>query len=773
MFNRNRGMTPPDEEPPQENTGRRHGLMFWLVTLFGGGALFCVLMIGIIVAVIYPQLPSMDRLTDYRPKMPLRVYTSDNVLIGEFGDERRKFVPIEKIPDKLKKAVIAIEDSHFYEHSGIDYLGILRAAVNNVLGRARQGASTITQQVAKNFFLSSEQTLKRKLYEAVLAYKIEKALPKDKILEVYLNQIYLGQRSFGFAMAAQTYFGKELSDITLAEAAMLAGLPKAPTANNPVRNYPRAKQRQEYILLRMKELGYITDQEYQQAVSEKLAIRSSKDEPSIHGQYVAEMVRLMVFQQYGDATYTSGMNVYTTISSKNQEAAYRAIRRGAVDYDRRHGYRGAEGFIEFPAGNELPDNVKEELEKHPSTEGFTTAIVMDASPSTVHAMLTDGSVATISGSGLKFAASCLGRGGDKQLKRGSIIRIGGVNGEWAITQLPQIQAALVSLSPSDGAIRALVGGVDFANSQFNHATQAWRQPGSSFKPFIYSAGLEKGFAPQSIINDAPVSFSSGGQGWTPKNYDNSYDGPITMRRGLMKSKNMISIQILNTIGASFGQDHAVKFGFDYDKVPADLSLALGAATVTPLQMASAYAIFANGGYRVKPYLITSITDYKGNVLSQAHPDQPFAEINRVIDARNAFIMDSMMKGVVQSGTAARAGKAFGRHDLAGKTGTTNDSHDTWFAGYQQHLVAVVWFGFDQPKSMGGHETGGSVSVPVWIDYMQVALQGLPPENRPVPAGVESINGDYYYTEYPPSQIQTCIGGGCSTYKPMATEYDGI
>ena len=778
MFNRNRGMTPPEGEPPQEpqeKNGRRRGLMFWLVTIFGGGALFGALMIGIIVAVIYPQLPSMEKLTDYRPKMPLRVYTSDNVLLAEFGDERRKFVPIQKIPDKLKKAVIAIEDSHFYEHGGIDYLGILRAAVNNMLGRARQGASTITQQVAKNFFLSSEQTLKRKLYEAVLAYKIERALPKDKILELYMNQIYLGQRAFGFGMAAQTYFGKELQDITLAEAAMLAGLPKAPTANNPVKNYPRAKQRQEYILLRMKELGYINEQEYQQAVSEKVTIVTQKEEKNVHGEYAAEMVRLMVYQQYGDATYTSGMNVYTTISSKNQEAAYRAIRRGAIDYDRRHGYRGPEAFIKFPAGNELPDNVKEELEKHPSTDGFTTALVMDASPSVVHAMLIDGSVATISGNGLKFAVSCLGRGGEKQLKRGSVIRIGGLNGEWAITQLPQIQGALVSLSPSDGAIRALVGGVDFANGQFNHATQAWRQPGSSFKPFIYSAGLEKGFAPQSIINDAPVSFPSGGSEWTPKNFDNVYDGPITMRRGLMKSKNMVSIQILNTIGTTFGQDHASRFGFDYDKLPSDLSLALGAATVTPLQMASAYAIFANGGYRVRPYLITSITDYKGNVLSQAHPDQPFNEANRAIDARNAFIMDSLMKGVVQSGTAARAGKELGRHDLAGKTGTTNDSHDTWFAGYQQHLVAVVWFGFDQPKNMGGHETGGSLAVPVWIDYMRVALAGLPPENRPVPEGVVTINGDYYYSEYPPSEIHTCVGGGCSSsiLRPMATEYDGI
>ncbi len=762
MFNRNRGFSSDNNQPesndPLQNNNKRHGILFWIMTLFGGGLLLAVLLIGLTIAVVYPQLPSMERLTDYHPKMPLRVYTSDNVLIGEFGDERRSFVPIEKMPNQLKKAVLAIEDAHFYEHSGIDYLGILRATINNLLGRARQGASTITQQVAKNFFLSSEQTLKRKLYEAVLAYKIEKALPKDKILELYMNQIYLGQRAFGFASAAKTYFGKDIQNITLAEAAMLAGLPKAPSANNPVTNYPRAKQRQEYILRRMQELGYISQSDYQNAIQEELHIQTIKDEPEVHAQYVAEMVRLMVFQQYGDATYTSGMNVYTTISSRDQEAAYQAIRRGVLGYDHRHGYRGPEAFIDFPESTHgIPDNIKEALEKHPSSDGMISAIVTQASPTQVKAMLTDGSIATISGNGLKFAASCLGRGGDKQIKRGSIIRISNTKGEWAITQLPAIDAALVSLNPSNGAIRALVGGFDFANKQFNHATQAWRQPGSSFKPFIYSAALEKGFAPTSIINDAPVSFANGsGQNWNPKNYDNVYDGPITMRQALMKSKNAVSIQILNQISPSYGQDHAVRFGFDYDKMPADLSLALGSGTVTPMQMASAYAVFANGGFRIKPYLITSITDFKGQILSQAHPEQPGLEINRAIDARNAFIMDSLMKSVAQHGTAARTSATLGRTDLAGKTGTTNDSHDAWFAGYQQNLVTVVWFGFDQPKNMG-HETGGTLAVPVWIDYMRVALQGVPPENRPMPEGVELINGDYYYREYPPGQIITDVG----------------
>ncbi|MBR6000155.1 MAG: penicillin-binding protein 1A [Oxalobacter sp.] len=776
MFSRNRDPVPPEGEEgqqgePSQERGRRRGLWFWVVTLFVGGALLGVLLVGLTVAIIYPQLPSMDRLTDYRPKMPLRVYTSDNVLIGEFGDERRKFVPIEKIPQRLKKAVLAIEDDRFYQHSGIDYLGILRAAINNVLGRSRQGASTITQQVAKNFFLSSEQTLKRKMYEAVLAFKIEKALSKDKILELYMNQIYLGQRSFGFAMAAQTYFGKELEEITLAEAAMLAGLPKAPSANNPISNFPRAKQRQEYILLRMQQLGYISQQEYENAVKEELHIKMAKEEPEVHGRYVAEMVRLMVFQQYGDATYTSGMNVYTTISGKAQEAAYRAVRRGAIDYDRRHGYRGPEGYIALPSGdNVLTDQVKETLEKHPASEGLISGVVTEASPSRVKVMLPDGKVATVTGAGLKFAASCLGKGGEKQIKRGSIIRIGGINGEWAITQLPQIEAALVALDPADGAIRALIGGFDFANRQFNHATQAWRQPGSSFKPFIYSAALEKGFAPASIINDAPMAFTAGsGQTWNPKNYDNVYDGPMTMRRGLMKSKNMISVQILNHIGPTYGQDHAVKFGFDYDKVPADLSLALGAASVTPLQMASAYAIFANGGFRVKPYLISSITDFRGKVLSRANPEQPGLEINRAIDARNAFVMDSMMKGVVLHGTAAKAGKALARTDLAGKTGTTNDSHDVWFAGYQQNLVAVVWLGFDQPKNMG-HETGGSLAVPVWIDFMRVALQGLPSESRPMPEGLDFINDDYYYREFPPGEIVTNVGVSNPVHP---TEYDSF
>ncbi len=776
MFSRNRNPVPPDEGQDQQEgafqkTGKRHGFWFWIISLFAGGVLLGVLFVGLTVAVIYPQLPSMERLTDYRPKMPLRVYTSDRVLIGEFGNERRKFVPIEKIPDKLKKAVLAIEDDRFYQHSGIDYIGILRAAVNNLLGRSRQGASTITQQVAKNFFLSNEQTLKRKLYEAVLAFKIEKALSKDKILEVYMNQIYLGQRAFGFATAAQTYFGKDIQDISLAEAALLAGLPKAPTANNPVNNYPRAKQRQEYILLRMQQLGYISQLDYQNAVKEELHIKTVKEELKVHGQYVAEMVRLMLFQQYGDATYTSGMNVYTTISDRDQEAAYRAVRRGVTDYDRRHGYRGPEGQVNLPSGDKgLSDQVKEVLEKYPSTEDFTSGVVLEVSPSQVKVMLSDGTVATVAGNGLKFVASCLGKGGEKQIRRGSIIRIGATNGEWVITQLPKIEAALIALSPKDGAIRALVGGFDFVHQQFNHATQAWRQPGSSFKPFVYSAALEKGFAPTSIINDAQMSFTGGnGQSWTPKNYDNAYDGPMTMRRGLMKSKNMVSVQILNQISPAFGLVYAVWFGFDYDKVPADLSLALGAATVTPLQMASAYAVFANGGFRVKPYLISAITDFKGNVLSRANPEQPGQEINRVIDARNAFIMDSMMKGVVQSGTAAQVGRVLKRIDLAGKTGTTNDSHDVWFAGYQQNLVAVVWLGFDQPKNIG-RETGGSLAVPVWIDFMQVALRGLPAENRPMPEGIDFINGDYYYREYPPGEIATNVG----VNSPIrTTEYDSF
>jgi penicillin-binding protein 1A len=729
-------------------------VIFGVVGSLLGLALISVLLVGFMLVMAYPNLPALDSLTDYRPKIPLRIFSADNVLIGEFGEERRNVVHFKEIPDVMKKAVLAIEDDRFYEHGGVDYLGIVRAAIHNLSGGAKQGASTITQQVARNFFLSSEQTLRRKLYEVLLAWKIEQNLSKDQILEVYMNQIYLGQRAYGFSSAAQIYFGKKLADISIAEAAMLAGLPKAPSANNPVVNPKRARVRQQYILMRMRDLGYITEAQYAKAKDEELKIKMDSNAFGVHAEYVAEMARQLVYEQFKEESYTRGLNVFTTITKADQDAAYFALRRGVMDYEKRHGYRGPEGYMEIPAKKEEAEGaIETELADHPDSDDLIAAVVLEAAPKSVRAVLASGEEITITGSGLSFAASALSEKAapNRRIKRGAVIRVMQEGKAWSITQMPEVESAFVAVNTDDGAIRALVGGFDFHRNKFNHVTQAWRQPGSSFKPFIYSASLEKGLSPATIINDAPIRFDAGqtgGQAWEPKNYDGKYDGPMSVRRGLSKSKNMISIRILHQIGAKYGQEYATRFGFDAGKNPPYLTLALGAGAVTPLQMAGGYAVFANGGYKVSPYLISKITDGAGNVLSQVNPDKAGDEANRVIDARNAFVMDSMMKDVIKSGTATKA-LALKRPDLAGKTGTTNDSVDAWFAGYHPKIVAVAWVGFDQPKNLGAKETGGAVALPIWISYMQKALKDVPVEERAVPEGLIQAGGEYYYAEYPP------------------------
>ncbi len=764
-------MTPPNqtETPPSSEAGQvKPGssllkkIFIVLATLAAGMAVVAALLICFTLIMAYPKLPPLDSLTDYRPKIPLRIFSADNVLLGEFGEERRNLVRIKDIPDIMKKAVLAIEDDRFYEHGGVDYQGILRAALHNASGGARQGASTITQQVARNFFLSSEQTLKRKVYEVLLAWKIEQNLTKDQILEVYLNQIYLGQRAYGFSSAAQVYFGKKLADISIAEAAMLAGLPKAPSAYNPVVNPKRAKARQQYILFRMHQLGYITDAQFADAQKEELKIKTDSTEFGVHAEYVAEMTRQLVYEQFKEETYTRGLTVTTTITKADQDAAYLALRRGVMDYEKRHGYRGPEGYMDIPAGKEEADEAIEiELADHPDSDDIIAAVVLEATPKIVRAELVSGEDITISGAGLSFASSALSEKTppNRRVTRGAIIRITQDTHGWSITQMPEVQAAFVSANTHDGAIRSLIGGFDFNRNKFNHVTQAWRQPGSSFKPFIYSASLEKGLSPATIINDSPISFGAGqtgGQAWEPKNYDGKYDGPMTMRRGLTKSKNMISIRILNKIGAKYGQEYATRFGFDAERNPPYLTLALGAGAVTPLQMAGAYAVFANGGYKVSPYLISKITDADGRVLSQVVADTSDNEANRVIDVRNAFMMDSMLKDVVKYGTAAKA-MALKRTDLAGKTGTTNDSFDAWFAGYQPNLVGIAWIGFDQPKNLGNRETGGGLALPIWMGYMQTILKDVPMSDRLVPSGLIQANGDYYFDENPPGTGVTSLG----------------
>ncbi|MFA9274336.1 MAG: penicillin-binding protein 1A [Candidatus Aquirickettsiella gammari] len=713
-----------------------------------------LLILAFAITMAYPNLPEIDAITSYRPKMPMRVFSADKVLIAEFGEERRNVVHFAEIPEVMKKAVLAIEDDRFYEHGGVDYIGITRAAINNVTSGNKQGASTITQQVARNFFLSTEQTIKRKIYEILLAWKIEQNLSKDQILEVYMNQIYLGQRAYGFSSAAQIYFGKSLKDITIAEAAMLAGLPKAPSAYNPVANPKRATVRQQYILQRMKQLGYITEAQFEQAKVEKLHIKTNSAEFGIHAEYVAEMARQLVYEQFKEETYTRGFNVYTTITKEEQEAAYASLRKGVLDYERRHGYRGPEAIIELPRNKEAADEmIEKELADHPDSDDILAAMVTEASPVAVKAALSNGEEIQITGAGLSFGASGLkpNAPANKRIQRGAVIRVILDGKNWSIIQMPEVQSAFVATDTQDGAIRALVGGFDYNLNKFNHVTQAWRQPGSSFKPFIYSSSLEKGLSPLTIINDAPISFDAGqtgGQAWEPKNYDGKYEGPMSMRKGLTKSKNMISIRILQKVGAKYGQEYTSRFGFLPEKNPPYLTLALGAGAVTPLQMAGAYAVFANGGYKINPYLIAKITDADGKVISQAKPDTASDEANRVIDERNAFLMDSMLRDVVRFGTATKA-LVLKRPDIAGKTGTTNDSIDAWFAGYQAKIVGVAWIGYDQPRNLGNRETGGGLALPIWIGYMQRALRDIPIMERPVPNGIIQAEGDYFYVENPP------------------------
>ena len=712
-----------------------------------------VLVAGIALAISYPNLPEIGSLTDYRPKLPMRVFSSDGVLLGEFGEERRNFVPIGEIPKVMQDAVLAAEDARFYKHSGVNYVSVIRAGLAN-FGEARsaQGASTITMQVARNFYLSSEKTFTRKIYEMLLSLKIETLLTKEQILEVYMNHIALGQRAYGFASASEIYFGKPLKDITIAEAAMLAGLPKAPSANNPIVNPERATIRQRYIVDRMLENGFITAEQHDAALKQVLRYRTPS-EVAVHAEYVAEQARQMIFNQYGPEAYTRGLNIWLTLDSGEQTLAYRALRKGILDYERRQVYRGPEDYVDLPADlKEIDARVADALQDFPDNDELKAAVVTEASAKKVVAVLQNGQSITITGEGLKPAASALAAKANPktQIRPGAIVRmVRGPKGDWTITQLPEVEGAFVALDPRTGAVRAMVGGFDYSKSKFNHVTQAWRQPGSSFKPFIYSASLEKGFTPATVINDAPLFFDAGATGsqpWEPKNYDGTFEGPMTLRRGLAKSKNLISIRILKSIGPAFAQQWITRFGFDAEKHPAYLTMALGAGSVTPLQMASAYSVFANGGYRVNPLLISRITDTKGHVINEARIPV-LDESMRTIDARNAFVMTSLLQEVTRSGTAAKAQAALKRPDVYGKTGTTNDSLDAWFAGWQKNIVGVVWMGYDQPRKLGDRETGGGLSLPIWIDFMSTLLKGIPVQEPTAPEGVVNIGGEWYYEEY--------------------------
>ncbi len=750
----------------------------FLILFFIVGGLTLTALTALAVTIIYPTLPSLEALTNYKPKLPLRVYSADGFLISEFGEERRAFIKIDKVPKNLKDAVLAIEDRRFYQHNGIDTTGVMRAIKNNLTGKSHEGASTITMQVAKNFFTvpGGKRTMVTKVKEALLAIKIEKALTKDQILELYLNQIYLGQRSYGFAAASQVYYGKPLNKLSLAESALLAGLPKAPSGYNPYINPTRAIARQHEVLRDMKRYGFINEEQFNEAMKQKLKFKASKLSRDLDADYVAEIVRQALFERYQEGIYSSGLKVYTTIYKANQEAANSAVIKGILDYQRRQGYQKPEKYIDLTqySSSNLEENLLAQLSDIEEYGGFIPAVVTEIAPKKVYVLSKNGDKLEISGAGLSLLEKNLA---DKDVKNhkikvGSVVRIIKSQQIWHIVELPKVESALIALNPENGAITALVGGFDYKKNKFNHVTQARRQPGSSFKPFVYSAALEKGFTPASIIEDEPIMMSAEENGsnkiWEPKNFDAKYDGPIRMRTALTKSKNMVSIRILQSIGARYAQDYITKFGFARKDHPAYLTMALGAGQTTPWEIAKGYAVFANGGYRVTPHLISKITDSEGKVLQKLHYPKAGLDAPRVIDSRNAFLMTSMMHDVISRGTATRA-RVLGRQDLAGKTGTTNNLVDAWFAGYSPKQVAVSWIGYDQPRSLGKDETGGKAALPMWIHYMATALKGVPDEPYTIPDGVMTVKIDaltgtlaeedeegiyeYFYHENPPPVMQ--------------------
>ncbi|MBH9552426.1 penicillin-binding protein 1A [Inhella gelatinilytica] len=737
---------------PSEQIPRWRKFALGFTGLIAAGIVACGLGAALILVTAYPNLPDVSGLSDYRPHQPLRIWSAEGKLLAEFGEERRQYLAIEEIPQVMQDAILAIEDARFYQHGGVDYWGVLRAGLANLQESRSQGASTITMQVARNFYLSSEKTLSRKLYEILLALRIESTLSKRKILEIYMNQIFLGHRAYGFAAASEVYFGKPLKHISAAEAAMLAGLPKAPSAYNPIANPKRARIRQQYILDRMLENGFLNVQQHTAAKSETLKIRTAS--PSQAGaDYAAEAARQLLLSRYGDELYSRGLSVTLSVRHDEQQMAYKALRKGLMEYERRQFYRGPEAHVDLPADPKLVDaRVAEVLADFPANGELFSAVVLEASPKKVVASLQTGEVLTLTGDSVKPVASGLQERGDPkvQIRRGAVVRViaDGKLG-WVLTQVPEVEGALVSLDPRTGAIRAMVGGFDFAKNKFNHVTQAWRQPGSSFKPFIYSAALERGFTPSTVVNDAPLFFdatTTGSQPWEPKNYDGTFEGPMTLRKALAKSKNMVSIRVLRSVGTHEAQSWIGRFGFPANKHPAYLTMALGAGSVTPLQMAEAYSVFANGGHRIESSLIQKIVDDHGKVLFEA-PPVTLDEANRTLDARNAFLMSSLLQEVTRSGTAARAQVALKRTDLYGKTGTTNDSMDAWFAGYQPELVTVVWVGYDTPRKLGSRETGGGLALPIWIDFMQFALRQTAVAEIPPPEGVVYVNGEWYFDEF--------------------------
>lgn len=720
---------------------------------------------GTLYLYISPQLPSAEALRDVRYQVPLRVYSRDGKLLAEYGEMRRSPVKLSEVPDLMVKAVLAAEDDRFFQHPGFDYQGLLRAAWHlATTGQKSQGGSTITMQVARNFFLGREKTYLRKMTEILLALKIEHEFTKEEILELYLNKIYLGQRAYGIAAAAQAYYGVELPKLSLAQMAMIAGLPKAPSRFNPLADPQRALERRNYVLGRMRTVGYIKEETYRAALKERdIAVLHSLTIEA-EAPYLGELVRTEVVQRFGEDAYTAGYKVITTIDTRLQAAANVAFRDALLDYERRHGYRGPESRAAL-SPQSGPDEWAAALADHDPLSGLQAGLVVEIGTSDIKAFLRDGTLVHIPWAGLEWARRYINEnqtGPAPQnpagvVKRGDIIRVEQLHdGQWRLAQVPAVEGALVALRPNDGAIVAVVGGFDFFKSKFNRVTQATRQPGSSFKPFIYSAALEQGMTPATVINDAPVVFDDPGleDTWRPENYSGHFSGPTRLREALVNSRNLVSIRVLRAIGIDYALDYVSRFGFNKSTLPRNLSLALGSGAVTPLDLASGYAVFANSGYRVTPYFIDHIEDINGKALVATTPNRVCKECEnlpadrakpdhiapRLITAQNAYLMTSMMRDVILRGTGQRA-KELGRNDIAGKTGTTNDQRDAWFAGFNQDVVTVAWVGFDDTHPLGSAETGGRAALPMWIDFMRAALQGVPDHLPEQPPGLVTVRID--------------------------------
>ncbi|WP_407294732.1 penicillin-binding protein 1A [Stutzerimonas zhaodongensis] len=745
-------------------------------------AVFCGLSLSLSGAFLYlsPNLPSVDSLRSIQLQIPLRIYSADDKLIAEYGEMRRSPIGFNEIPKDFIGALLSAEDDNFANHYGVDVSSLMRAATQLLkTGHIQTGGSTITMQVAKNYFLSSERSFSRKINEILLALQIERELSKDEILELYVNKIYLGNRSYGIEAAAQVYYGKSIRELSLAQMAMIAGLPKAPSAFNPLANPERAKQRRDWILGRMYRLGKIDEARYQQALAEPVDASYHGPSPELDAPYIAEMVRAEMVGRFGSAAYTDGFRVNTTITSDRQNAATSAVTLGLIEYDQRHGYRGPEAHLQ---GSDRQDWL-EALSRYRAQSGMLPAVVTSVSADSIKTLLRDGSEQDVGWQSMKWARPFINinsmgpapRMPADVVKPGDVVRVRLVDGEALFSQIPQAQGALVSLDPHDGSIEALTGGFSFAQSNYNRAIQAKRQPGSSFKPFVYSAALDAGFTPATLVNDAPIVFVEEGldRVWRPKNDNNTFLGPIRLREALYKSRNLVSIRLLQTLGIQQTVEYIQRFGFKPEDLPANLSLALGTATLTPMEIATGWTTFANGGYKIEPYLIERIEDRDGNEIFRMNPlrvperntapadeatavtyaqqdsfipsdasetQQPHRFAEQVIDERTAYIMTSMLQDVIKRGTGRKA-LAMGRGDIAGKTGTTNESKDSWFSGYNADIVTTVWTGFDQPQSLGRHEYGGTVALPIWMRFMSAVLEGTPEHAPPEPDGILTLRID--------------------------------